>query len=113
MKKQIRLGVFETNSSSTHSITICSEEEWEGFKDGKLAVNDAGKFMPIEKLAINRDYDPDDYPGRFIDPADSSWDNEYENYDAYFNDDYLEGYEYQYTTKSGDKIVAFGKYGHD
>ena len=113
MKKQIRLGVFETNSSSTHSICICSDEEWEGFKNGKLAVNDAGKFMPIEKLVHNPDYDEDDSPGRFIDPADSSWDNEYENYDAYFSDYYLESYDYQYTTKSGDKIVAFGKYGHD
>lgn len=113
MKKQIRLGVFETNSSSTHSICICSDEEWEGFKSGKLAVNDAGKFMPIEKLIHNPDYDEDEYAGKYIDPADSSWDNEYENYDSYFNDYYLEGYDYQYTTKSGDKIVAFGKYGHD
>lgn len=113
MKRQIRKNVFETNSSSTHSITICSEEEWEGFKDGKLAVNDAGKFMPVEKLLPNPDYDPDDYPGRLIDPADSSWDNEYETYDSYFYDEYLEVYSYNYTTKSGDKIVAFGKYGHD
>lgn len=29
MKRQIRLGVYETNSSSTHSLTICSEEEFE------------------------------------------------------------------------------------
>lgn len=27
--KQVRVGVFETNSSSTHSITICSPEQWE------------------------------------------------------------------------------------
>ena len=26
-KKQVRIGVFETNSSSTHSITICTPEE--------------------------------------------------------------------------------------
>ncbi|WP_313584682.1 hypothetical protein [Lacrimispora sp.] len=29
MKRQIRRGVFETNSSSTHSLTMCSEEEFE------------------------------------------------------------------------------------
>lgn len=27
--KKIRVSVFETNSSSTHSITICSPEQWE------------------------------------------------------------------------------------
>lgn len=27
--KQVRRGVFETNSSSTHSITICTEDEYE------------------------------------------------------------------------------------
>ena len=29
MKRKIRRGVFETNSSSTHSLTICTEEEFE------------------------------------------------------------------------------------
>lgn len=29
MKKQIRRGVFETNSSSCHSLTMCSEKEYE------------------------------------------------------------------------------------
>lgn len=28
-KTQIRIGVFETNSSSTHSITICTPEQLE------------------------------------------------------------------------------------
>lgn len=36
MKRQIRRGVYETNSSSSHSITMCSEEEFEKWKDGKL-----------------------------------------------------------------------------
>ena len=32
MKRQIRRGVFETNSSSTHSLVMCSEEEFEAWK---------------------------------------------------------------------------------
>jgi hypothetical protein len=31
--KKVRVGVFETNSSSTHSITICSPEQWEQLKN--------------------------------------------------------------------------------
>lgn len=114
MKRQIRLGVFETNSSSTHSIAICSAEDYEKFKNGELAVNEwTNKFMPIKDLVHNSDYDADDYPGKFMDPSDSGYDNEYEDYDTFMNSDYLECYEFSYTTASGDKIVAFGKYGHD
>ena len=45
MKKIIRKGVFETNSSSSHSLTIMTQEKWDEFKttdkwladfDGKL-----------------------------------------------------------------------------
>ena len=36
MKRQIRRGVFETNSSSTHSLTMCSEEEFEAWKRGEV-----------------------------------------------------------------------------
>ena len=36
---QIRQGVFETNSSSTHSLCICTKKEYEDFKDGKLSFN--------------------------------------------------------------------------
>lgn len=31
---QIRYGVFETNSSSTHSLTICEKDEYEDWKEG-------------------------------------------------------------------------------
>lgn len=30
---QMRKGVFETNSSSCHSLVICKEDEWEGWRD--------------------------------------------------------------------------------
>ena len=43
MKYQIRRGIFETNSSSVHSITICSENEfnhWEN--DSSIYFNEWG-----------------------------------------------------------------------
>ena len=42
MKRQIRRGVFETNSSSTHSLTMCSEEEFEQWKNGELLFDEWG-----------------------------------------------------------------------
>ena len=32
----VRKNVFETNSSSTHSITMCSENEYDKWKSGEL-----------------------------------------------------------------------------
>jgi len=34
MKRQIRRSVFETNSSSTHSITMCSNTDFEKWENG-------------------------------------------------------------------------------
>lgn len=42
MKRQIRRGVYETNSSSTHSLTMCSEEEFEQWKNGELLFDEWG-----------------------------------------------------------------------
>lgn len=56
---QVRQGVFETNSSSTHTLTICSKEDYEDWKRGDKfwLDNDWGKlqtnksFVTPEELA--------------------------------------------------------------
>lgn len=56
---QVRQGVFETNSSSTHTLTICSKEDYEDWKHGDKfwLDNDWGKlqtnksFVTPEELA--------------------------------------------------------------
>lgn len=37
--KQIRKNVFETNSSSTHTLAICTEDEYKDWQNGKLLFN--------------------------------------------------------------------------
>ena len=96
MKRQIRLGVFETNSSSTHSITMCSKSQFEDWQNGKLLFNEwEHKFIKPSEL------DKVDYP------------EDYHTYGEWYEDDYLETYQKGYTTENGDAIVAFGKYGYD
>lgn len=34
--RQIRRNVFETNSSSTHSLTMCSEDEFDNWRNGLI-----------------------------------------------------------------------------
>lgn len=51
MKETIRLSVFETNSSSTHSLSICSSEEYNKWKNGET-VYCPGKeeFKPVGEV---------------------------------------------------------------
>ena len=89
--KQIRKGVFETNSSSTHSITICTREDFNKFKSGELVFDCCS-----EKLA----------------PVDSHDIFYCKTYKDFFSGD-LETYVEGFVTPSGDEVVAFGKYGYD
>ena len=51
MKKQVRTGVFETNSSSTHAVTIVTDEEYQLYKAGKLHIS------RYAELATQEEYD--------------------------------------------------------
>lgn len=113
MKRQIRRGVYETNSSSTHSLVMCSEEEYDKWCSGELLFWEwENKFESKEDVIKKL---KEKYP-------DVNWNDEdevhdiFEDYgiatsDEYFDDEYLETFERTYTTSSGDNIVAFGKYG--
>ena len=39
MKIQIRQSVFETNSSSTHALSVYDKDKWKEFKDGILLMD--------------------------------------------------------------------------
>ena len=49
---QIRSNIFETNSSSTHSLVILKKEDWEEVKKGNLFVDilDAEKHSKFPRL---------------------------------------------------------------
>lgn len=98
MKRQIRYGVFETNSSSCHSLTMCTQSDYDRWKNGELIYDYwDGKLIPIDEL--DDDYDE----GRYY-----TYDrfNDYECFD-------FETYERDFTTDSGETVVGFGYYGHD
>ncbi|RHS68232.1 hypothetical protein DW954_02535 [Clostridium sp. AM45-5] len=51
MKMQIRRGVFETNSSSVHSITMCTGSDFDRWTDGELLFwEDEKKFGTREEI---------------------------------------------------------------
>lgn len=62
MKVQIRRSVFETNSSSSHSVTLYSSVEWDKFVAGELKYNlCSGDLVPVALLSKVTNIDPEDY----------------------------------------------------
>lgn len=96
--KQVRRSVFETNSSSTHSITICTEDEYEKFKRGELMYDKWNEeLVAYSLLTIEAEEE------RYC-TYDNLGENEWYTLDVY---------SHRFTTPSGDKMVAFGTYGRD
>lgn len=104
---QIRRNVFETNSSSTHSITICTEDEYQMWKRGEVYWS-----RYSEKFVSKEDVEEGFKKSRNDDFNDYLYDEGLYTFDRY-NDIEMETYEEHYQTKSGDKIIAFGYYGYD
>jgi len=52
----IRLGIFETNSSSSHSLTLCTEEEYQKFLKGELVINIVCGGLSTLKEALGKAY---------------------------------------------------------
>lgn len=149
-KLQIRQGLFETNSSSTHTITIVDAEDFENWKKGEVWYNESDdKFLPVDESieenikTIENDFLRDDEklpelfkekyrelknleeaieaaeddPELTIDYDNLRWDYQsfYISHDFWrdvVTDEY-EDYDESYTTKNGDKVVAFGYYGYN
>ena len=131
---------FETNSSSTHSITICSEETYNKWCDGKVLFGDwnqdfieAGELTPYDYECAKAKYesskgkyyknweelsaeDQKDYTMEYVlrDKKKKDYD-EYLTYDEWADrhNNGIETFSKHYTTASGDNIVAFGYYGYD
>ena len=113
---QIRRSVFETNSSSVHSMTMCSKDEYDKWKDGDLYYCDdfitrekAVEIVEEERMKWDRDK-----VGLPIDDA-VLVDHEIYSYGEFWDKygDWYETFFDEYTTESGETVVAFGYFGHD
>lgn len=120
----IRFGVFETNSSSVHTMTIASQEDYDKWlKDEIFLVNEDEQYY-LEK---NTDYNPNDIfvskdtakrlykqlckQEEYYLPAFDEIFFTFDKWDD--NREYLYTYEEEYTTKNGEKLVIFGYHGYD
>lgn len=140
--KQIRNGIFETNSSSTHTLTMCMKDDYNDWINGKAYFDlDTSKIKSAELVkeefeVQNENKKFDNWRLRLIDEKalkykeDGTLDYccwDYDNlqrvteYDAKYLtfkeywDMWVENetYESEFETPSGEKIIAFGDYGQD
>ena len=114
MKETIRHSVFETNSSSVHTLTMCSGDELEQWKKGEILFRPfPEEFCPVDKidpkLIYSKDIEGED------DYDENQRDMLYHDYKSYF--DYIEeclGHESFVYKKSikGVEAVCFGYFGN-
>ena len=126
--KTVRLGTFETNSSSTHSITMCMESDYEKWKNGEMywhrwndeLVSKEEVEKEIAKLrekfiANNPDFDENDEEWQEELEEYINEDKMYYTYEEFNDYDYMEyeTFEDTFETPQGEKVVSFGYYGQD
>lgn len=117
----IRRNTFETNSSSTHSITMCKESDFDKWKNGEMywdrwdeslvskeEVEKEMAKLKEEFISEHPDYDKDDidWEEQLEDYLNS--DKEYYTYEEF--NDYIE---YETFEDEYEGVVAFGYYGND
>ena len=95
MKQTIRFNVWETNSSSVHSISICTKEDYVKWVNGEL-------FYDI-------------FNEKLTNELTNKWDEKNYNYEDFWDNycEYYEIFEKTFKTPHGDEIVVFGYYGED
>lgn len=115
--KQIRRGVFETNSSSTHSLTLCSKDEYSKWEKGEVLFNRWNENFSTKEEAINKLKSKSYY-----DSADLTNEDEINNTlkeegyyteSEFWDDIDMETFHSTYKTTSGEEVVAFGYYGYN
>ena len=134
---KVRYGLFETNSSSTHSLIIATDKEYKQLLDGELFVGCNNNFLTREevidsllKSATEYNYSNDmlellkedfyidapaitkeflkDLSTDALDALCREFLGGIESYGSYMNSEYLENYEETYVSEHGDKIHIFG-----
>lgn len=143
MKKIIRTGVFETNSSSTHTLVIMNEADYNKWKEADtyrvestwglskiFEGKDTVTSQEVYDLVIEAAKDPanekqigwllDSCEGDTIETATKEEIVDYfvsngdlDSYDSFINDDYLETSEYEHVTPNGEVVKIVAKYGMD
>jgi uncharacterized radical SAM superfamily Fe-S cluster-containing enzyme len=118
MKTQIRNLVFETNSSMTHSITLCSDDEIKKWDKGEIVFDNWSNSFITPEEALEHvkkycdNYNLDDEAERETAYHENGLFKSIDDFMDYYSEEF-ETYEENYETPKGESVVAFGYYGQD
>lgn len=110
----IRNGLFETNSSSVHSLTMTSGVNYDKWVDGEVVYDEnENEFITLDEAKarykiLKGAYSDDD---ELADLLSEEYVYTFEAYDTAY--EYYETFSDSYITENGERVVAFGYYGHD
>ena len=123
--KTIRANTFETNSSSTHSMIILTEEEYDKLESGELYLNDDEiitkeeaekiflKSMHEDKYIYDNDLSFEENIKNYLDEFDYYSYDFPQSLETWKEDNELEFDINKYVSPSGDKLKIICKYGND
>lgn len=123
---QIRQNVFETNSSSTHSMVMCQDSDYKGWSEGKLYYCQNFPYNEKVKDLEKKDskFYTEEEAKKICELAEISWDEEddwgynertefFMTLDEFFETDSLECEQETFVTKGGEVVHACYKYGYE
>lgn len=125
--RQIRRGVFETNSSSVHSITMCMKEDYDKWKNGEVYLNEFywdSESIYSKKQFVTKEEAIDIFMKSKLNLEENLLELDAEELEKIFRleeiysyDNYdtecFENFYDTFTTPNGDTVVSFGYYGED
>ena len=135
MKRQIRYGMFESNSSTTHCLWMVSSDTYDefekggylyvggkfGWEDGCTPKKDTVYSKELVKEMIKKNYKyytEIDETNKDEDDIKDEWDDMIRDADFISeewldNQDCYETFYETYKTEDGEEVVAFGYYGYN
>ena len=125
--RQIRRGVFESNSSSVHSITMCMKEDYDKWKNGEVYLNEFfwdSKSIYSKKQFVTKEEAIDIFTKSRLNPEEYLLELDAEELEKIFRSEEIYSYDNYnagdfesfwdtFTTPNGDTVVSFGYYGED
>lgn len=121
MKQTIRRGVFETNSSSVHSLTLCNASDFNKWISGEMLYSiEDDKFVPVTEVDPSRIITPDmevdednGMWGYWDYTYEKGWYLSYNTYCTHYKEEtYFDIFE-EYKNIGGVDVAAFGYFGED
>ena len=103
MKIQVRENIFETNSSSTHALSMYMKKDWDAYEKGEKVIN---KY----ELTLHDSVEAGMKENKYSEEEDFLTAEEMEEY---VEERGFESFEDEIQTPSGETVIAYGYYGWD